>query len=228
MDTFCVENGHICFLIPNASRGQRCFQTYISSLLLFFLLLSSDLLSVLQQVSFSKCAKQQIQILWWMLPAWLLNDPPAAMKHSATSKCIAWRFIWHDLVRQKFFVGSSWRRLRRVKHANWPGRRRFAESLGSFVGTRGGLTSWCRVEHAQWPGRWRFAESLGFLVDRYTSGWKISIGWSQAVMKCEQSKKVYKFGLTFLCWVLLIPTLSLSLSDWFDFWDRYFCVFLFA
>ena len=83
MDTFCVENGHICFLIPNASRGQRWFQTCISSFLLFFLLLSSDLLSVLQQVSFSKCAKQQIQILLRMLPAWvvpapsLLNDPPA-------------------------------------------------------------------------------------------------------------------------------------------------------
>ena len=210
------------FLIPNASRGQRWFQTYISSLLLFFLLLSSDLLSVLQQVSFSKCAKQQIQILWWMLPAWLLNDPPAAMKALCNFKMhsLALHLAWFN--KTEVFCGQLWRRLRRVKHANWQGRRRFAESLGSFVATRGGLTSWCRVEHAQWPGRWRFAESLGFLGDRYTSGWKISIGWSQAVMKCEQSKKVY---ISSVWGYRLSLSLSLSLSDWFDFWDRYFCDF---
>ena len=141
MDTFCVENGHICFLIPNASRGQRWFQTYISSLLLFFLLLSSDLLSVLQQVSFSKCAKQQIQILWWMLPAWLLNDPPAAMKALCNFKMHSLALHLACFSKTEVFCGQLWRRLRRVKHANWPGRRRFAESLGSFVRTRGGLTS---------------------------------------------------------------------------------------
>ena len=35
----------------------------------------------------------------------MTHQPP--WKHSATSKCIAWRFIWHVLGRQKFVVGSS-------------------------------------------------------------------------------------------------------------------------
>ena len=137
-------------------------------------------------------------------------------KHSAISHSAqfgtSFSMLCSKISKTELFCGQLWGWFCRVKHAKRQGRRRFAESLGSFVGTRGGLTSWCRVEHAQWPGWRRFAESLGFLVDRCTSGWKISIGWNQAVMKCEQSKKVFKFGFTFLCWVLLIPTLSLSLS----------------
>ena len=190
MDTFCVENGHICFLIPNASRGQRWFQTYISSLLLFFLLLSSDLLSVLQQVSFSKCAKQQIQILWWMLPAWLLNDPPAAMKALCNFKMHSLALHLACFSKTEVFVGSSgdycaesnmqtgkddedlqkalalslepvedWRlqsrtctvaRTTKICRKPWlfgwslyvwvEEFNRFAQSLGSFVGTHGGLT----------------------------------------------------------------------------------------
>ena len=35
----------------------------------------------------------------------MTHQPP--WKHSATSKCIVWHFIWHVLVRHIFFVGSS-------------------------------------------------------------------------------------------------------------------------
>ena len=85
-----------------------------------------------------------------MLPAWvvpapsLLNDPPAAMKALCNFKMHSLDSLALHLAcfsKTEVFCGQLWRRLRRVKHANWQGRRRFAESLGSFVGTRGGLTS---------------------------------------------------------------------------------------
>ena len=80
-----------------------------------------------------------------MLPAWvvtapsLLNDPPA-MKALCNFKMHSLAFHLACFSKTEVFCGQLWRRLRRVKHANWPGRR-FAESLGSFVRTRGGLTS---------------------------------------------------------------------------------------
>ena len=141
MDTFCVENGHICFLIPHASEvrdGSRPIFPPFSS---FFF--SSPLISFQscnKSVSVNVQSNKSKSFDECYLPGCSMTHQPP-WKHSATSKCIAWRFTWHVFRKTDVFCGQLWRRLRRVKHANWPGRRRFAESLGSFVGTRGGLTS---------------------------------------------------------------------------------------
>ena len=101
-----------------------------------------------------------------MLPAWvvpapsLLNDPPAAMKALCNFKMHSLALHLAVLVRQKFSVGSSgddrfesnmhsgqddedlqkalafgWSLYVWVEEFN-----RFAQSLGSFIGTHGGLT----------------------------------------------------------------------------------------
>ena len=83
-----------------------------SSLLLFFLLLSSDLLrSCNKSVSVNVQSNKSKSFDECYLPG---SCPPhhCSMTHQHEStlqpqKCIAWRFIWHVLVRQKLFVGSS-------------------------------------------------------------------------------------------------------------------------